>query len=74
MTTDTFSEDVAVRLQEQLEWERRIKRAVEIEEIKEEVYMPRIVPIPYTPPVTVWRPSTATLRAFAAQCIKSMLP
>ena len=69
-----FKEDVKVRLDEQVELERMIKNAVRIEEIKESVFIPSIAGIPYTPPKTVWKPNTATLRAFAYQCVKSMLP
>jgi len=71
---DDFKIDSKVRLQEEIEFQKQIQRAVNVEAIKDEVFMPRIVPIPYTPPVTVWKPNTATLRAFASQCIKSMLP
>lgn len=49
-----FSLDCAVRLQEELERERKIKRLIEIEEIRSEAFIPQIVPIPYTPPKTVW--------------------
>lgn len=71
---DDFKIDSKVRLQEQLEFQKQIQHAVNVEALKEEIWVPRIVPIPYTPPVTVWKPNTATLRAFASQCIKSILP
>lgn len=69
-----FKLDSAARLQEQLEWQRKIKRAVEIEEIREKPFIPNIAGIPYTPPASVWKPNTATLHAFAKNCIRSMLP
>lgn len=69
-----FKEDVRVSLNEQIEFARKIQRAVEIEEIKESVFIPSIVPIPYTPPVTLWKPSGTSKRAFAYQCIKALLP
>lgn len=69
-----FTIDSATRLREELEWQRKIKRAVDIEALKDEVYVPLNVTIPYTPPVTVWKPSGTSLVAFATQCIKSILP
>lgn len=71
---DNFALDCAARLQEQIEWERKIKRAVDIEEIRETPFISSIAGIPYTPPKTIWKPNTATLRAFAAQCFKAMMP
>ncbi len=71
---EDFKIDSAARTRDELEWQRKIKRAVDIEAIKDEVYLPLNITIPYTPPVTLWKPSTATLRAFATQCIKSILP
>lgn len=71
---EDFTVDSKERLHEQVEFARKIQRAVEIEEIKESVFIPKLVPIPYTPPVSVWKPSGTSKRAFAYQCIKSMLP
>jgi len=69
-----FTIDSAERLREELEWQRKIQRAVEIEELKEEIYVPSIVPIPYTPPRTLWKASETSKRAFAIHCIKSIMP
>jgi hypothetical protein len=71
---DDFTIDSAARTRDELEWQRKIQRAVDIEAIKDEVYLPLNVTIPYTPPVSVWKPNTATLRAFASNCFKSMMP
>jgi hypothetical protein len=71
---EDFKLDSKVRLQEQLQFQKQIQHAVNVESLKEEVFIPKMVPIPYTPPKTVWKPNTATLRAFASQCIKSILP
>lgn len=74
MTTDTFSEDVAVRLKKQLWEEEKLKRDLEIDDNARFGKVEKFTPIPYTPPVTVWKPNTATLRAFAYNVFKSIQP
>ena len=71
---EDFTIDSAKRLREQQALAEKQRKEVEADD----AYMFRTVEkfetIPYTPPVTIWKPNTTTLRAFAAQCFKAMMP
>lgn len=69
-----FTIDSATRLRKQLWEQEKIKRDVERDDNEKFGNVIKFVPIPYTPPRTLWKASETSKRAFAIHCIKSIMP